>query len=94
MFLELDKKDPQKIAAIDSNERKCTYGEIVDFSESLGKLIPKRSLVMLLCQNTVPALLVYLGCIVNKIVPMLVSASADGTTVNVTIEDEKEGNAP
>ena len=43
MILQLNKHPQEAIAAIDAMENILTYGELVDFSNEIGTLIPSRS---------------------------------------------------
>ena len=45
MILQLNKHPQEAIAAIDAMENILTYGELVDFSNEIGTLIPSRSLL-------------------------------------------------
>ena len=89
MFLSIDKKDPRKTAAIDSAGRKCTYGDLVCFSRDLRKMIPGRELVMVLSQNDIPTLFLYLGCMINRIVPILIGNTMEKDAIKNLIEKYK-----
>ena len=41
MLLNLEKQNPQSVAAIDSYENHLTYQALIDFSEEIGQIIPK-----------------------------------------------------
>jgi acyl-coenzyme A synthetase/AMP-(fatty) acid ligase len=77
MFLSLDKKDPQKIAVIDDSGLSVTYGELHAFAKEFYKLVQKRSLVFILCENRVGALAAYVACLQCEIVPLLLSKDTD-----------------
>lgn len=63
----------QNIAIISDKGEEVTYGELLNFS--LG--IDKRSLVFILCKNTVESLLGYVYCLNNNIVPLLLDSQMD-----------------
>lgn len=77
VFLELDKKPKDKVAAIDDSERSITYGEICDFAQGFGKQLPQRSLIFILSENCIGSLLGYTAALSNRIVPLIISASTE-----------------
>lgn len=77
MFLDLDKKPRQKVAAIDDGGDRLTYGELCDFAAEFREKLPARSLVFLLAENTGGSLLGYIGCLANGIVPLIISAKTE-----------------
>ena len=77
MFLDLDKKERQRIAAIDDSERSVTYGDICDFSKVFAKHLPQRSLIFLLAENKIGSLLGYTAVLSNRIVPLVISANTE-----------------
>ena len=77
VFLELDKKERQRIAAIDDSERSITYGEICDFAAEIGKHLPQRSLIFILSENRIGSLLGYTAALSNRIVPLVISAATE-----------------
>ena len=77
MFLELDRKERQSIAAIDDSGRSITYGDICDFSQEFAKYLPQRSLIFLLAENRIGSLLGYTSALNNRIVPLVISANTE-----------------
>ena len=77
MFLDLDKKPKDKVAAIDDSGRSVTYGEICGFSSEFAKHLPQRSLVFLLSENSIGSLLGYTAALNNRIVPLIISAATE-----------------
>lgn len=77
MFLELDRKERQRIAAIDDSGRSVTYGDICDFSQEFAKHLPQRSLIFLLAENRIGSLLGYTAALSNRIVPLIISAATE-----------------
>ena len=77
MFLDLDKKERQRIAAIDDSGRSVTYGDICDFSKEFEKKLPKRSLIFLLAENKIGSLLGYTAALSNRVVPLIISANTE-----------------
>ena len=77
MFLELDRKERQRIAAIDDSGRSVAYGNICDFSQEFAKHLPERSLIFLLAENRIGSLLGYTAALSNRIVPLIISAATE-----------------
>ena len=77
MFLELDKKERQRIAAIDDSGRSITYGDICDFAKEFAGYLPQRSLIFILSENCIGSLLGYTAALSNRIVPLIISASTE-----------------
>lgn len=77
MFLDLDHKDNNKVAAIDDSGRSVTYGEICEFSIEFAKHLPQRSLIFILSENCIGSLLGYTAALSNRIVPLIISATTE-----------------
>ncbi len=77
MFLDLDRKERQRIAAIDDSGRSITYGDICDFSQEFAMHLPQRSLIFLLAENRIGSLLGYTAALSNCIVPLVISANTE-----------------
>ncbi len=77
MFLDLDKKERQRIAAIDDSGRSVTYGDICDFSQEFAKYLSTRSLIFLLAENKIASLLGYTAALSNRIVPLIISVATE-----------------
>lgn len=78
MYLDLEKREREKIAAVDISGSRVTYGEILAFVESFRiRYAPGRCMAVILCQNDVPSLLGYLACMSNRVVPLLISSKTD-----------------
>ena len=77
MFLDLDKKPKDKIAAIDDSGSPVTYGEICDFSVEFAKHLSRRALIFLLSENCIGSLLGYTAALSNRIVPLIISAATE-----------------
>lgn len=82
MFLDLDRKERQRIAAIDDSGRSITYGEICDFSLVFANHLPQRSLIFLLAENHIGSLLGYTAALSNRIVPLIISSSTEDGLYN------------
>ncbi len=77
MFLEIEKKNQENIALIDSEGNQVSYGDIVKFVPSFYSAVNKRTLIFVLNDNSVGAALGYLGAMSNHIVPLMLGASMD-----------------
>ena len=77
MFLNLDQKNRQRVAVIDDSDQSITYGTICDFSTEFAKHLPQRSLIFILSENSIGSLLGYTSCLINKIVPLIISAKTE-----------------
>ena len=77
MFLDLDKKERTRIAAVDDSGLSVTYGDLCDFSHEFAKQLPSRSLIFILAENRIGSLLGYLGSLSNRIVPLILSAATE-----------------
>ena len=82
MFLELDRKERQRIAAIDDSGRSVSYGEICDFSKEFSLHLPQRSLIFILSENRIGSLLGYTAALSNHIVPLIISAATEDGLYN------------
>ena len=74
MILQLNKHPQEAIAAIDAMENILTYGELVDFSNEIGTLIPYRSLLFLLTENNVGGVAWSIGCLNSGNVSLILNA--------------------
>ena len=77
MFLELEKKDRNKVAVIDDSGRNVTYGEICNFTEEFARHLSYRTLIFILSENRIGSLLGYTASLSNKIVPLIVGAATE-----------------
>ena len=82
MFLDLDKKDAQRVAVVDDSGTSFTYGDLCEFAQQFGELLPKRTLIFILAENTIDSLLGYIGSISNGIVPLVISRNTDAALYN------------
>ena len=82
MFLDLDKKPKDKVAAIDDSERSITYSDICDFSAEFARQLPQRSLIFILSENCIGSLLGYTAALSNRIVPLIIGAATEGGLYN------------
>ena len=86
MFINLDKKNPDAIAIIDSLGFNISYGELCAFAEEFKEKIGKRALFFILCENCAGALAGYVAGLSQKIVPVMLSAGMDRQLLDRLIE--------
>ena len=86
MFLDLDQKERNKVAVIDDSGCSITYGGICDFSKEFANYLPQRSLVFILSENKIGALLGYTAALNNRIVPLIISAATEEGLYNQLYE--------
>lgn len=79
MFLQLDKKDPSKIAVIDDSGLSLTYGNLCSYAEELKKVLPYRTLVFLMAENCIGSLIGYTSFLNNHVVPLILSNKTEKT---------------
>ena len=86
MFLDLDKKERGRIAAVDDSGRSVTYGDLCDFSQVYAHQLPSRSLIFILSENRIGSLLGYVASLSNRIVPLILSAATEEGLFNSLFE--------
>ena len=86
MFLDLDKKERTRIAAVDDSGRSVTYGDLCDFSQVYAHQLPSRSLIFILSENCIGSLLGYVASLSNRIVPLILSAATEEGLYNSLYE--------
>lgn len=79
MFLQLDEKDPSKIAVIDDSGLSLTYGNLCSYAEELKKVLPYRTLVFLMAENCIGSLIGYTSFLNNHVVPLILSNKTEKT---------------
>ena len=77
MFLNIDRHDTSRVAAIDDSCRRITYGEMVAFVGEFSKALPKRTLIFILSENSIGSLLGYVASLSNRIVPLILSVKTE-----------------
>lgn len=77
MFLEIDKKNREKLAAVDSSGAQVTYGDICSYAQSYNAALPNRTLIFILAKNTIGSLIGYTSALINHVVPLVISANTE-----------------
>ena len=79
MFLDIDKKERDRIAVIDANGESLSYGQLCNYAEDIKTALPHRTLVFILAENSIGSLIGYTSFINNHIVPMIISNNTEKT---------------
>ena len=72
----------ENIAVIDEKERKLTYNQFDYECKRLADAVNKRCLVFLLCENSIGAMLGYVGFLNNRIVPCMLNSNLEKELLN------------
>jgi long-chain acyl-CoA synthetase len=72
-FYNLHQHNQEQIALLDEQNCALTYGELSNFVNSFKNLIPNRSLVFHFSENSTPSVALYLACLSNRVVPVLLN---------------------
>lgn len=75
-----------KTAVITSDRSEITYGSLHTAVKHVGKEIRPRSLVMILCTNTIGSLYAYLSAVEFKFVPIMISAGSSSYVIQDYID--------
>lgn len=78
MILRIDKWPKESVAAIDAQDNKLTYGELIGFAGKLKQMLPTRTLLFLLVENNVGGIAWTIGNICSDNVPLILNAHLDG----------------
>lgn len=70
------------MAVIDDSGMSLTYGKLCEFALQFRKVLPKRTLIFILAENTIDSLLGYIGSLSNGIVPLIISRNTDEALYN------------
>lgn len=77
MFLNIDKQDKASMALIDNEGNRLTYGDLTKSMQTVGVQVEPRSLIFILCTNTVGSMVGYLGFVEHEAVPVTLNAKID-----------------
>lgn len=78
-----------RVALITEYEEEIIYSRLRDESDRIAACIRKRSLCIIICSNTYECIAGYVGCISNRIVPMMLSYKVDICVLNNIIMSYK-----
>lgn len=77
MFLNIDKQKAYNEALVDNEGNRVAYGELVALINKVGSQVETRSLVFILCKNTVGSMIGYLGFVECGAVPVTLNSKID-----------------
>ena len=77
MFLNLDQQSKTHIAVKDNEGHTLSYAELADIVKTTAKLANPRSVIFILCKNTVGCLVGYLASVEGDSVPLMLSSKTD-----------------
>ena len=89
MFLDIEQKDSNKLAALEDNNRQITYGQLSDVAYDIEKSIGSRNLVFIMCHNSIASLAGYVGLLGSGNVPLLLSADLDSELLTYLLDTYK-----
>ena len=88
LFDKLDKYS-SNIAVIDENIKAFTYKDLLFLADELGKKIPKRATIFLICKNSYEFVLSYVGLIRQRAVVFLINNSINDEKLDYLINHYK-----
>jgi long-chain acyl-CoA synthetase len=77
MIFNIDRRNPEKLAAIDDSGNSLSNRDLCSFSKSFNTVIGKRALIFILSENTVGSFAGYVASLSNRIVPLILSSSTE-----------------
>lgn len=86
MLLDLDKKNPDLISAIDSYGNKLKYGEIIDFADYIQRNLKSRSLIFILTKNNIGGIAWVMSSILAGDVPLILNAHTEAELLDELIK--------
>ena len=87
MFLGLDKQDKNKIAVKDNEGHELNYGALSEEVKIFSHLLKPRSIIFILCKNTVGSLVGYLGFIEGNAVPLALSSKIEKGLLDMLVAE-------
>lgn len=86
MFLDIDKKNSEKIALEDGLHRKVSYGELAEQCRRFEAYRFPRCVVFILCENTCGAMTSLCACESAGIVPLVIGAATDKELLEILMD--------
>lgn len=85
MLLNLDKRNPDSFAAVDSEGNALRYGEILSFAEKLEHMLEPRSLIFILTENNAGGIGWIMAAILSGNVPLILNSHLDAELLDSLI---------
>lgn len=86
MYLNINKHDRSSIAAVDDSGDELSYGSLCHFCEEFANVLPKRTLLFILSENSLASLAGYVACVNNHVVPLILSCHIDKLLLEQLVE--------
>lgn len=86
MYLDINEHDKTSIAAIDDSGDELSYGSLCLFCEEFANVLPERTLVFILSENSIASLSGYVSCVNNRVVPLILSCHIDKLLLEQLVE--------
>ena len=87
MFLGINNHKKDKLAVKDNEGNALSYGELTREVRDFSLLVQPRTIVFILCKNTVGSLLGYLGLLEGDAVPLVLSHKIDQELLDALLEE-------
>ena len=86
MLLDLDKINPDAIAAKDSYGNSLGYGQIISLAETIEHKVPPRSLFFILTRNDIGGIAMVMSVILSGNVPLILSENTESRLLENLID--------
>lgn len=86
MFLNIDQQKKTSVALKDNEGNTITYGELAEKMVEVGQKVLPRSIIFILCKNTIGAIIGYLAFIENEAIPLNLSSKIDEALLHNLID--------
>lgn len=86
MLLDLDKRDRNAVAALDSNGDSITFGDIFELADHIRNSVPPRSLFFILTENNVGGILWTIATILSGNVPLILNAHTEESLLKTLLD--------
>ena len=86
MYLNINKHDSSSIAVVDDSGDELSYGSLCLFCKEFAEVLPNRTLVFILSENSIASLLGYVACVNNHVVPLILSCCTEKGLLDKLIE--------
>ncbi len=87
MLLDIDRLNPEALAAKDSRGDSLTYGEIIALGARLRDALPQRSLMFILTENTVGGIAWVIASMIAGHVPLVLNAHTEDTLLRNLLDN-------
>lgn len=85
MLLDLDRYNPETVAARDSSGGVLSYGEIIALSRRLRESLPERSLMFILTENNTGGIAWVMAALLSGNVPLILNAHTEQALLDILV---------